>query len=247
MKTGLVLLLSIGISTASAQDTLRSSVFKSAWIPTLQSAAAPGWGQLSRGEWLRGSLFLAGEAFLAWDAVHFWENQYNRPGWDKSGRVYDRDTAYGLAGWYALGALFSAADAYYGAAQTRESSSTLAVLRSLAFPGCGQLANGKRWKAAGVFLLQTSLAYAAYTQHQRFLFYDGQGQDQEARFFKNDRNRLLWWSVGAMIYSAADAYVDCQLQKWDVSPDLTLAPVYFPEQKAWGVALQLPVVSPSGR
>lgn len=237
-------MLSLWVFSASAQDSLRTPLIKSGWVPALQSAALPGLGQISGGEWLRGSLFIIGEAFLAWDAFYFWESQYDRPSGDESGKIYDRDTAYGLAGWYALGALFSAADAYYGATRARESSPTRASLRSLVFPGWGQLANGKRWKAAGMFLLQTGLAFGVYTQHERFLFYDGQGQDLEARFFKNDRNRLIWWSVGAAIYSAADAFVDCHLQKWDVSNDLSLAPAYFPEQKVFGVALRLPVSSP---
>ena len=228
---------------ASALDSLEVSASRSGLIVALQSAAVPGLGQMSGGEWLRGGLFLAGEAFLAGDALYYWEGQYDKPGWDQAGRLFNRDLAYSLAVWYSLGAVFSAADAYYAVSKKRTSSPTLAALQSVVFPGWGQLANGQRWKAAGMFLLQTGLAFAAYYQHESFLFHDGLGQEQEARFYKDDRNRLIWWSVGAVIFSAADAFVDCHLKDWDVSENLSLGLTYFQEQKVLGLRLRLPLSS----
>lgn len=199
----------------------------------------PGLGQASRGEWLRAGVFFAGEAFLALDARHFWDHQYNRAGADAAGRHYDRDTAYGLAVWYGLGALFAAADAGYAASKSRETHPTRAAFRSALFPGWGQLANGKRWKAAGAFLVQTGLGLGVYTQHQRYLYYQAVGQSSQASFYKSDRNRLIWWSVGLLLFSAADAFVDCHLRDWDVSEKLSWAPIYFPLQKSAGLALLL--------
>jgi len=224
---------------ASAQDSLRQPFFRSPWGRALQSAAIPGLGQAAQGDWLRGGLFLAGEAFLALDAFHFWDNQYQRVSSDAAGRRYDRDTAYGLAVWYSLGALFAAADAGYGSSRWRETRPTMAALRSIFFPGWGQLANGRRWKAAGMFALQTGFAFGAFTQHERFLYHDGRGESADASFFKNDRNRLIWWSVGIAIFSAADAFVDCHLRDWNVSEKLSLGPAYFPKPNAWGLGLRL--------
>ncbi|MFH1863265.1 MAG: DUF5683 domain-containing protein [bacterium] len=239
MKSCLIILMALSAWNAAADDSLSVLPPESEWIPALQSAAVPGWGQASCGQWLRGSLFFLSEAFLAYEAHHFWESQYQRADGDVAGRIYDRDTAYGLAAWYALGALYCAADAYYCKASQRPQSPTLAVLRSIVFPGWGQLSNGKPWKAAGVFCLQTGLAFAAYTQHQRFIYYDGLGQATQARFYKDDRNRLIWWSIGALIYSSVDAFVDCHLQDWDVSENLSFLPIFFPQQQSWGIGVSI--------
>ena len=205
----------------------------------LQSAALPGLGQALRGEWIRGGLYFAGAAFLAGDAMHFWENQYDRSASDGAGRVYDRDMAYGLAVWYGMAAILSAADAGYATSKSRETRPTLAAFKSIFFPGWGQLSNGKRWKAAGMFLLQTGFAFGAFTQHERFLFYDAHGDVNQASFYKSDRNRLIWWSAGIMLFSAFDAFVDCHLRDWNVSEKLTLLPRFSPESKSAGLSLRL--------
>lgn len=225
----------------SAQDSTGLLSSRSRLIPALQSVVLPGWGQFSQGEWLRGGLFLLGEAFLAGDAFYYWESQYDKPGWDKAARTFDRDIAYGLATWYGLGAVFCAMDAYYTNVPRSEGSPTLTALQSVVFPGWGQLSNGQHWKAAGMFLLQTGLAFSVYYQHENYLFYDGLGQEDEARFYKDDRNRLIWWSAGAIIFSALDAFVDCHLRSWDITEDLAIIPAYFPEQRTLGIGLRLPI------
>lgn len=236
--------LFISSADISAQDSLKAPSQRSNIIPALQSVIVPGWGQLSRGEWMRGGFFLLGGAFLAGDAYTYWEGQYGRPGWDDAGRVFSRDMAQGLVVWYGLGAVFSSMDALYAGKMNKDGSPTLAAFQSVLFPGWGQLANGKRWKAAGMFILQTGLAFAVFYQHENYLFYDSQGNDLKARFYKDDRNRLVWWSVGAVIFSAADAFVDCHLRNWTVSGDLAVTPVYFPENKTMGIGVRLPLFIP---
>ncbi|HDH57555.1 MAG TPA: hypothetical protein ENF16_02985 [Bacteroidetes bacterium] len=243
----LLVILAIGLlcayAHASAPDSTGLPPSRSRLIPALQSAVLPGWGQLSQREWLRGGFFLLGEAFLAGDALYYWESQYDKPGWDKPGRTFDHDIALGLATWYGLGAVFCALDAYYINEPSSEGNPTLAALQSVIFPGWGQLANGQHWKAAGMFLLQTGLAFSVYYQHENYIYYDGLGLDDEARFYKDDRNRLIWWSVGAVIFSALDAFVDCHLRDWNVSEDLAVVPAYFPEQHTLGIGLRLPISS----
>jgi hypothetical protein len=147
--------------------------------------------------------------------------------------------AYGLAVWYGMTAILSAADAGYAASKKRETKPTRAAFKSVFFPGWGQLSNGKRWKAAEMFLLQTSFALSAFTQHERFLFYDAQGDASQAGFYKNDRNRLIWWSAGIMLFSAFDAFVDCHLRDWNVSEKLSILPQYSPGSKSAGLSLRL--------
>jgi hypothetical protein len=204
----------------------------------------PGLGQFSRNEWLRGGLFLAAEGFLAADALYHWEKAEDRPAWDDAGRIFDQNTAYGLAAWYGTGALFTAMDAYYAGKSERIDSPTLAAFMSVLFPGLGQLANGKRWKATVMFAMQTGLAFSVYYQHNNYLYYAALGGENEARFYKYNRNRMVWWSVGAVIFSAADAFVDCHLRDWSVSDDLALTPILDPHNGAFGVNLSLSISKP---
>jgi hypothetical protein len=244
-RPALILIFFCWALAASAQDTLsqqpglKKPFFHTGWGRALMSAAVPGSAQLARREWLRGGLYLAGEAFLVYDAFHFWDHQYERPPSDHAGRIYDRDTALGLATWYGLGALFVAADAWYATTGWRETVPMRAMWHSLVFPGWGQLSNGQRWRAAIVFGVQTGLAYSVFTQHQRFHYHQSRGEEGLASFYKNDRNRLVWWSVGLLLASSAEAYVGCHLRDWNVSPDLSLSPTYFPEQKTVGLSLSL--------
>ncbi|HEX7344680.1 MAG TPA: hypothetical protein VF398_10465 [bacterium] len=245
MKLAVLTFAALMALAAQAQDTLQPAapphvpLMASPGGRALQSAALPGLGQALRGEWIRGGLYFAGAAFLAGDALHFWENQYNRPASEDAGRIYDRDMAYGLAVWYGMAAVLSAADAGYATSKKREIKPTLAAFKSIFFPGWGQLSNGKRWKAAGMFLLQTGFAFGAFTQHERFLFYDALGDVDKASFYKSDRNRLVWWSAGIALFSAFDAFVDCHLRDWNVSEKLSIYPHYAPESKSAGISLRL--------
>jgi hypothetical protein len=242
-KLLLVILLSCACQVA-AQDTLGLNsrpdqpFFHSGWGRALMSAAIPGSAQLVRHEWLRGGVFLGAESFLAANAISFWNHQNQNAADDHPSRLYDHDFAIGLATWYGLGALFTAADAWYGTTGKIETVPMRAVWHTALFPGWGQLSNGKRWKAAVVFAVQTSLAFGVFTQHERYLYSQARDETDLANFYKDDRNRLVWWSAGLLMLSCADAYVDCHLRDWNVSPDLSLTPTYFPREKTAGLALQ---------
>lgn len=232
------LILCFRVSTSQAQvDSLVSKTTPLSLKPALQSLIVPGWGQASQGEWIRGLLYLGGEAFLATDAYYYWEQQYG-PDRDVHERDFYRNLSYGLAAWYGLGAAFTALDAIYYQIPVEPGSATWAVFQSILFPGWGQLANGQNWKAGAMFLLQTSLGYSIYYQHQNYQYYKNIGDDR-AGFFKDQRNRLIWWSAFAMIFSATDAYVDAHLREWDVSDDLSLAPVYLDHYQTMGLGLTI--------
>jgi hypothetical protein len=246
LKLLLALLLGCAIH-AAAQDTLgfnrppKKPFFETGWGRALMSAAVPGSAQLVRHEWLRGGIYLAAEGLLAADAIYFWNHQDQRLPDDHPGRLYDHDYGMGLATWYGLGAIFTAADAWYGTTGRIETVPMRAVWHTALFPGWGQLSNGKRWKAAIVFAAQTGLAFGVFTQHERYLYHQARGETDLANFYKDDRNRLVWWSAGLLLLSCADAYVDCHLRDWNISPDLTVAPTYFPREQTAGLTLQLMV------
>lgn len=231
-------------SSLRADDSLATLKQQSNVVPALESLLLPGLGQVSRGEWVRGGFFLAAEGALALSALYYWQSSQDRPSWDDAGRIFDRDVAYGLATWYGVGAVFNALDAYYAGKTQRIGNPNLAAFQSVLFPGWGQLANGQRWKAVGMFAMQTGLAYAVYYQHNNYLYYKALGEEIEAGFYKDDRNRLIWWSVGAVIFSAADAFVDCHLRNWDVSDRLTWTPVFNPNSRSFGFGLRLFLSSP---
>lgn len=105
----------------------------------------------------------------------------------------------------------------------RRKSPTGAMLRSLAFPGWGQLYNRKYFKALLVFGIETGLAVSASYQNDQMRRYEKKGDPEAAKFYRNDRNRLLWWLAGFVLLSMGDAYVDAHLFDYDISPDLSLA------------------------
>jgi hypothetical protein len=104
----------------------------------------------------------------------------------------------------------------------RRKSPTGAMLRSLVLPGCGQFYNTKYVKALLVFGIETSLALSASYQNDQMRRYDKKGDTEAAKFFRNDRNRLLWWLAGFVLLSMGDAYVDAHLFDYDISPNLSL-------------------------
>ncbi len=83
-----------------------------------------------------------------------------------------------------------------------------ALLRSLALPGWGQLANGERLKAAAIALSEIGLTTAVVIQNRRVG--DASGERKES--LRGNRNTLFFWLVGAVVYSALDAYVDAHFR-----------------------------------
>ncbi len=128
-------------------------------------------------------------------------------------------------------------DVAYDQLQTR--SPTGAMLRSMAFPGWGQLYNKKYLKAMIVFGGETFLVVQAvrywgktdewfdrYTSTEddalRFQYYNN-----EYLFHKDRRNLYLYFSGLAIFLSMVDAYVDAHLANFDI--DIT--PPFDPENE----------------
>lgn len=98
--------------------------------------------------------------------------------------------------------------------------------RSAIFPAWGQLTNGRPVKAAALFALETYLATGIIVETRRGeskrrfadaapdeateLLYDGLA---DAHFDR--RRNLIFWSLLAVFYGVADAYVDAHLGEFD--------------------------------
>jgi hypothetical protein len=104
-----------------------------------------------------------------------------------------------------------------------------AVLRSMAFPGWGQMYNQRPWKAAVVFSTEVGLLSAAIWHNTRMhkSFDDSYSSVyvEDYRDFHWDKRSQYYWYLGfAVLISMADAYVDAHLFNFDESTDLTAVP-----------------------
>ena len=96
------------------------------------------------------------------------------------------------------------------------------VLRSLVYPGWGQLRNRKYLKALAVFTSEATLLGMIYTESREATkAYDAhlvapdlataeRLYSEYDRHF-NKRDSLIWWTAGLILFSLADAYVDANL------------------------------------
>ncbi|MCB1059167.1 MAG: hypothetical protein KDB65_02955 [Calditrichaeota bacterium] len=131
-------------------------------------------------------------------------------------------------------------------------STTGAVFRSLAVPGWGQWYNESRIKSVTFFAFESLFIYGILKNNSSMMAakradatvpfrYDPEHRGlgvperidtyvpvfvrdtfREEHFFRSSRNKLVWWLVGMKLLSMGDAYVDAQLYKIDISPDLSL-------------------------
>ena len=99
---------------------------------------------------------------------------------------------------------------------------TGAMWRSLLFPGWGQLYNRKYIKTLIIGGGELGLIYSIYYQDRQYEKAKKAGDQKAADFYREDRNRLAWWLVGAILYSMGDAYVDAQLADFEVSENLSM-------------------------
>jgi hypothetical protein len=104
----------------------------------------------------------------------------------------------------------------------KQKSSTGAVLRSMVIPGWGQLYNKSYVKALAFAGVEGTLIVSASHQSDQMKRFETAGDFRSERFYRNSRNKLLWWLAGTVLLSMGDAYVDAQLYGLDVSPDLSL-------------------------
>lgn len=100
-------------------------------------------------------------------------------------------------------------------------STTGAVFRSLAVPGWGQLYNESYWRAAA-FLVSESIFMLNISRNSDWMMAAKKADSFEnERFYRNSRNKLIWWFAGVKLLSLGDAYVGAHLYELDVSPSLT--------------------------
>jgi hypothetical protein len=113
--------------------------------------------------------------------------------------------------------------AAYGAddkPETLVKSPTGAVLRSLAVPGWGQLYCRSYVKAFAFAAAEVSIVYSASHQHDQMKRFQKANNPAFTDFYRNSRNRLIWWLAGTIMLSMGDAYVDAQLYGLDFSPQI---------------------------
>ncbi|MFC1553900.1 DUF5683 domain-containing protein [candidate division KSB1 bacterium] len=92
-----------------------------------------------------------------------------------------------------------------------------AMYRSLAFPGWGQWYNEKKLKSLLVFSAETGFITGIITQHYRLSKAD---TPADRTFYRDDRNKFVWWLGGAILYSMLDAFVDAYLDDFHGEMDI---------------------------
>lgn len=109
-----------------------------------------------------------------------------------------------------------------GEASLRGPSPKGALLRSAAYPGWGQLANGKPYKACIVMAVEAYFLGSAFSANRRAADADELASvattqaeiaalEDKRAIYEDRRNAHLWWLGAAILYSMLDAYVDASL------------------------------------
>jgi hypothetical protein len=127
-----------------------------------------------------------------------------------------------LLGCAIFAALSSALGAEDNAGKPKKST-TQAVFLSLALPGTGQLYTKNYWKAAGFAVTQGSLIASVWWNENQVKNYVRAHDFALEHFYRNQRNKMIWWLVGVTMLSMGDAYVDAHLYGLDWSPDLSVS------------------------
>ena len=122
----------------------------------------------------------------------------------------------------------------------KSKSPTGAVLRSLVIPGWGQWYNQQKFKAFLALAAEGTAVGSGIYWNQQVV----SGPDYYRDDYINWRNEAVWWLVGIVLVSMADAYVDAHLFDFDESPDLAarapkLEALQFPEQPRLNFALRV--------
>lgn len=97
-----------------------------------------------------------------------------------------------------------------------------ALLRSVVYPGWGQLANGKPYKACVIMAVEAYLAGVAISSDRSArdagelawaAATPGEAEKYEERSarYEERRNAYFWWLGATILYSMLDAYVDANL------------------------------------
>ena len=104
----------------------------------------------------------------------------------------------------------------------RKKSPNGAMLRSLLFPGWGQLYNNQKIKAFLVVAAQGSLIWLAIHYNNRANAKENIADPDAHEFYIDKRNQTFWFMGGVTLLSMLDAYIDAYLYDFDAGPDLEL-------------------------
>lgn len=113
-------------------------------------------------------------------------------------------------------------------AEIGEPNHKVPLFLSFVFPGGGQIYNGRYIKAGFYAALEGILIYGAIKQNDRlddardaldhYREIGDQNKIAEYEFYtesyESDRNNYIWMSVGAVLLSAGDAYVDSHFKSF---------------------------------
>jgi len=114
--------------------------------------------------------------------------------------------------------------------KTSVKSPTGAMIRSIIFPGWGQLYNKKYFKAVLAFGAEVGLLANSIYLNQKYV---ASKTELDREFYVNNRNLSNWYLLGVILFSMADAFVDAHLSDFDESPDLSsvrIVPFYSGEE-----------------
>ena len=99
------------------------------------------------------------------------------------------------------------------------------MVASAAYPGLGQLLNGKESKAVIVSAVETFLIAGLIVEDRRarnsLRLYQQTNSDADYDDYSEHfdrRQTFVWWAVVAAIYGLADAYVDAHLSDFEDTP-----------------------------
>lgn len=131
----------------------------------------------------------------------------------------------------------------------------VAMWKSTALNGWGQLHNGEKLKAALFSGTELAIVLAALDRQQEWRHWQDMRQEAETPelaamyaqredFYLRDRNKLLWWWMWAKLICVLDAYVSGSLSNFDASwgkeSSLRLE-VLPPDSGLLGMRLQAPL------
>jgi len=100
-------------------------------------------------------------------------------------------------------------------------STTGAVFRSLAVPGWGQLYTRNYWKAGGFVAAEGGFIASIWWNQNQLAEFKRQHNLTLQKFYRNQRNRMVWWLAGTVLLSMGDAYVDAHMFGLDWSPEIS--------------------------
>lgn len=94
-----------------------------------------------------------------------------------------------------------------------------AMIRSIIFPGWGQWYNGKKLKSLIIFSAEAGCVAGYIIQNNRF---NSSTTDIEREFYRDDRNKFIWWISGVILYSMLDSFVDAYLYGFNADMDINI-------------------------